>query len=72
MRLRAPQVRNLADVQLDLEQLATTAPFTGSGDPNGVVSAPTGSLYTSRTGGAGATLWAKESSPTPSTGWVAK
>jgi len=41
-------------------------------DPNGTVVAATGSLFITTNGGAGATLWVKESSPTTSTGWVAK
>jgi hypothetical protein len=40
--------------------------------PETFISAPTGSLYLTTNGGAGATLWVKESSPTASTGWVAK
>lgn len=44
---------------------------SGVGSPAGVVVAPAGSLYTDRAGGAGATLYVKESG-TGSTGWVAK
>ena len=44
---------------------------SGTGAPNGVVTADPGSLYTDVTGGAGATLWVKESG-TGNTGWVAK
>lgn len=45
--------------------------MTGTGDPEGVVSAPVGALYTRDDGGAGSTLYVKESG-TGSAGWVAK
>jgi hypothetical protein len=44
----------------------------GSGTPEGVVTAPIGATYNRTNGGAGTSLYVKESSPTPSTGWVAK
>jgi hypothetical protein len=43
----------------------------GEGDPNGVVTAPVGSAYLRSDGGAGTTLYIKESG-TGSSGWVAK
>lgn len=43
----------------------------GAGSPQGVVSAPVGTLYTRTDGGAGSTLYIKESG-TGATGWVAK
>lgn len=46
--------------------------FSGTGDPNGVVTARMGSLYTSAGGGAGVTWWVKESGDNTDTGWVAK
>jgi hypothetical protein len=51
----------------------TTAVFftSGTGSPESVVTAPVGSMYTDTTGGAGTTLYVKESG-TGSTGWVAK
>jgi hypothetical protein len=51
----------------------TTAVFitSGAGSPESVVTAPVGSMYTDTTGGAGTTLYVKESG-TGSTGWVAK
>lgn len=58
--------------QLETNQDALRYVFFGSGDPNTVRVAPTGSVYFNLSGGAGATFWVKESSPTPSTGWVAK
>lgn len=44
---------------------------SGSGSPNGSVTAVVGSLYTDTAGGAGTTLYVKESG-TGNTGWVAK
>lgn len=43
----------------------------GSGSPESVVTAPIGSLYTRTDGGAGTTLYVKESG-SGNTGWVAK
>lgn len=43
----------------------------GAGTPEGVVTAPVGSLYTRTDGGAGTTLYVKESGA-GNTGWVAK
>ncbi len=45
--------------------------FTGAGSPEGTVTASKGSLYTRTDGGAGTTLYIKESG-TGNTGWVAK
>jgi hypothetical protein len=44
----------------------------GAGSPEGVVVAPTGAVYHNTSGGAATTFYVKESSPTPSTGWVGK
>jgi hypothetical protein len=44
---------------------------SGTGSPEGVVTAPVGSLFTRTNGGVGSTLYIKESG-TGSTGWVAK
>lgn len=43
----------------------------GTGSPETVVGAPVGSLYTRTDGGAGTTLYVKESG-TGNTGWIAK
>ncbi len=43
----------------------------GSGTPNGVVSAPMGHIYINTLGGAGTTLWVKQSGSS-NTGWVGK
>lgn len=45
--------------------------FTGKGSPEGRVPARAGALYTDQTGGAGATLYVKESG-SAATGWAAK
>ena len=45
--------------------------FMGAGSPEGVVTAPVGSLYTNRSGGAITTLYVKESG-VGNTGWIAK
>jgi hypothetical protein len=45
--------------------------LTGSGTPEGAVTADVGSLYTRTNGGANTTLYIKESG-TGNTGWVAK
>lgn len=48
--------------------------FAGEGDPEGVIAAPIGSLYTRRDGGVGSTLYVKEEydPDVPDTGWSAK
>ncbi len=45
---------------------------SGLGDPNGVVTGTLGDLYRNESGGAGASLWVKESGVATTTGWVAK
>lgn len=45
--------------------------FRGTGDPENVVTAPIGSLYLRADGGAGSTLYVKESG-TDDTGWQPK
>ena len=52
---------------------ATSAPqfFSGTGSPESVVFAPVGSLFVNTNGGAGTTLYVKESGDF-ATGWVAK
>lgn len=44
---------------------------SGAGSPNGVVTAPIGSLYSNTSGGSGTTLYVKESG-SGSSGWVGK
>lgn len=63
---------DLADIGLNSHaQIDAQITLTGTGSPEGVVTASTGRLYTDSTGGAGATLYVKESGSGP-TGWVAK
>ena len=54
---------------------ATYSDFTGTmegtGSPEGAVTAPVGTLYINLSGGAGSTLWVKETG-TGNTGWAAK
>lgn len=45
---------------------------SGSGSPEGVISAPVGSTYHRTDGGAGTSFYVKESGGTGNTGWVAK
>jgi hypothetical protein len=45
---------------------------TGTGSPEGVVTASPGALYLNLSGGAGTTLYIKESGSVTNTGWVAK
>lgn len=45
--------------------------FTGTGSPEGVITARPGSMYTNESGGAGTTLYIKESGA-GNTGWIAK
>ncbi len=60
--------RELARLLVDLEVLPI---YTGVGTPESNVVAGIGSLYTDTAGGAGTTLYVKESG-TGDTGWVAK
>lgn len=52
---------------LDSEQITIAS---GSGSPNSAVTANPGSVYTNTSGGAGTTLYAKESGSGTNTGWV--
>jgi len=55
-----------------LDDLAIAATWTSAnGSPEGVVTAPVGSLYSRRDGGTGTTLYVKESG-SGNTGWTAK
>lgn len=46
--------------------------LTGTGSPQGTVAAPVGSLYLRSDGGAGTTLYVKQSGASSNTGWVGK
>lgn len=54
-----------------LFERANAAPLSGAGSPEGVLAAPVATLYVRTDGGAGTTLYVKESG-SGSTGWVAK
>lgn len=63
---------DVRDIYLGGDIYVATAKWSsGTGSPEGVKTAPVGSLYTRLDGGAGTTLYVKESG-TGSTGWVAK
>lgn len=67
-------VRNALCFQFDAygTGAAPLAVFTGTGSPNSAVAAQMGSLYLNQSGGAGTTLYVKESGAGTNTGWVAK
>jgi hypothetical protein len=46
--------------------------YTGTGNPNNVITAPIGSIYSNLSGGVNQTLWIKESGNNTNTGWIAK
>lgn len=50
----------------------STHQSSGAGSPEGVISGSVGDVYTRTDGGAGSTLYVKESGEGTSTGWVAK
>src|SRR5947207_5418664 len=52
-------------------RIATIQIVTGSGSPESALAAPVGSLYLRTDGGAGTTLYVKESG-TGNTGWIGK
>ena len=69
-------LRNVANTSAPRIYFGTGNTFpgldVGNGTPNSAVSAQIGSLYLQRDGGAGTTLWVKESGAGTNTGWVAK
>jgi hypothetical protein len=62
----------IADMQTAMNSILGVLLFTGTGSPNAVVTASPGSLYLNLSGGAGTTLYVKESGVGTNTGWVAK
>ena len=62
----------LRRVVVSVNGLDDTRVLTGVGSPEGVVTASVGRLYTRTDGGAGTTLYVKESGVNTSTGWTAK
>lgn len=67
-RLTAGVVQFNVPIQI---QNTSCAIYAGAGNPNGVVTAPPGSLYLNNSGGINSTLYVKESGIS-NTGWVAK
>ena len=55
----------------DLQRTQYTGITTGLGSPEGVLTAPVGTLYRRQNGGTSTTLYVKESG-SGNTGWVAK
>ncbi len=66
---RALEVLTLAVQELQARRVVDVI-LQGSGDPNGDVEAPVGSLYLRSDGGAVTTLYVREN--TGASGWVAK
>jgi hypothetical protein len=62
---------NPGPVVQDNFELTDSLLYKGTGSPEGVVTAPIGSFYRNLSGGAGTTLYVKESGA-GSTGWAAK
>lgn len=65
------RTNGLEAAETRIRQLQDQAPRRGTGTPEAVVTAPPGTLYVNLSGGAGTTLYVKESG-TGNTGWVAK
>lgn len=67
-----------AQMQRNLEMLAAAIVLperlirTGAGDPNGVIIGTPGMVWLRTNGGAGTTLYVKESGVNTNTGWVGK
>lgn len=64
--------RNFQHLDALLEVLQQIPFFTGSGSPNGTVTASPPAVYFNRSGGAGTTLYVKESGSNTNTGWIGK
>jgi hypothetical protein len=54
-----------------VEYATFTGALEGTGSPEGAVTAPVGTMYINLSGGAGTTLWVKETGA-GNTGWAAK
>jgi hypothetical protein len=65
-----PSVKDFAGIQRNFDRIGEFE-FVGSGDPEGVVTAKAGATYRRADGGAGSSLYVKET-PDGSTGWAAK
>jgi hypothetical protein len=69
--MAAPAQANDPAARMNFEKLFGYVHWS-QGDPNGIIAAPVGALCMNLNGGAGTTLWVKESDPGERTGWVAK
>lgn len=68
----ANALRRFLMLKLDQIDRENDLEFDGTGSPEGVVAAKVGATYQRLDGGAGTTLYVKESGDGTKTGWVAK
>jgi hypothetical protein len=68
----APEVRQWFVTIKDIVDRLNLGVLQGNGSPAGVIVADVGTLYRRLNGGAGTTLYVKESGSGTSAGWVAK
>jgi len=61
----------IASCFIEMSVINGISVISGTGSPEGVVAAPMGSIYTSKTGGVGTTLYIKQSG-SGKVGWGAK
>ena len=59
-------------IEADWRALAAVVPRKGVGSPNGAIVGSPGDVYLNTSGGAGTTLYVKESGAATNTGWVGK
>lgn len=64
--------RETARLETLVRQLQGATPMAGTGSPGGTIAAPVGSLYRNTSGGAGTTVYVKESGGSTTAGWVGK
>lgn len=64
--------RNFQKISGLFEVLQQIPFFVGTGDPNGQVTSSPPAIYFNRSGGAGTTLYIKESGASTSAGWIGK
>jgi hypothetical protein len=64
--------RNFETVAQLLSTLTEIPFYVGTGSPNGVVTASPPAIYFNRSGGAGTTVYLKESGTSTNVGWVGK
>lgn len=65
-------LREMAQWMVALRDVFRGAILIGSGSPEGVIRAKIGTLYLRRDGGAGTSLYVKESGDGQAAGWAAK